>query len=480
MKYLSIISGIVLLLWACDKGELLPNQPPETKIFLEDIQLAGADRLNSFVQLHWSGEDVDGYVAAYELSFDAQIWTLTSNTDSVFQLPLAVGQDTTDIDFYVRAIDNQDLADPDPAYLQIPIKNTPPTVAFDSTKTIPDSVLGAWSVLWSIKDSDGLETLDSVFVKINEGAWYRLDPRINFISLIPENATQAGEQALQLFAGASSELQPFPLEGARVGEENRMYLRARDIAGVWSEPDTSNAFFLFQQKGDLLVIDGFVNDIPDETYLPILDAAYPAYDYYNLIDNQPPFWDPTFGMLLSQYDKVFWYGDETKFDEQLLLELGSGALQQFLNQGGKIFVTTTFPSSLTSDPETANQSPIFSFSPMDSLSSASGQARIGKNDTMMVAPAFAADFPLLVTSTLIISADPFYSKDPQQDLYTTPILASGGWVGPSTVCAKSSFNNGETNQIFWSIDLYKLNGDPGNPMALEQLFSQVLQHEFDW
>lgn len=480
MKYLSIISGLLLFLWACDKGELLPNQAPETKIFLDEIQLAGADRLNSFVKLHWSGEDVDGYVSGYELSFDAQNWSLTTDTDSTFQLPLALGQDTADIDFYVRAIDNQDLVDPDPAYLRIPIKNTPPVVAFDSTKTIPDSVLGAWSVLWSVEDSDGFETLDSIFIKINDGPWYPLPPQINFISLIPENPTQLGEQGLQIFTGTTSDLQRLPLEGVLVGDLNRMYLQARDIAGVLSKTDTTDPFYLFPQKGDLLVIDANNNQTADDTYLPILDQVYSDYDYFNLIDNQPPFWDPTFGMVLGQYDKVFWYGDESLFEEQLLLELGSGALQQFLNRGGKLFVTTTFPSSLTSDPATANQSSIFSFSPMDSLSSSPGQARIGKNDTLMIAPAFEADYPRLITSALIISADPFYSKDPLQDMYTSSIIKSGGWEGPSTICAKSSFNNGETNQIFWSVDLYKLNGDEGNPQALEQLFSQVLLTEFDW
>ncbi|MCS7074785.1 MAG: hypothetical protein NZ108_10000, partial [Bacteroidia bacterium] len=44
---------------SCKKGELLPNLPPETSVFLDTIALVGQNRLNSLVTLHWTGEDAD-------------------------------------------------------------------------------------------------------------------------------------------------------------------------------------------------------------------------------------------------------------------------------------------------------------------------------------------------------------------------------------------------------------------------------------
>ena len=482
MKYLLALTGLGLALffWACDKGEALPNQAPDTKIFVDEIKLSGDDRLNSFVRLHWLGEDLDGYVAGYELSFDSQNWFYTTQTDSLFRLDLPLGADSTDIDFFARSIDNEGLADQDPAYLKIPIKNSPPIALFDTLKTIPDTVLGAWSVLWSTTDLDGLETLDSVYLKINDGQWYPLDARINFVSLIPENPTQPGLQNLQLFAGLISELQAEPLTGVLVGEMNRMYLRARDIAGTFSETDSSTAFFLRQQMGDLLVIDAHSDPAPDPVYESILETVYPNRDRYDLVGNIPPFWEPTFEMLLNQYDKIFWYGDDGEIQEQLLLEIASAPIQEYLNAGGKLFLTAKFPSSLTDDPETANQSPIFGFSPMDSLSTAPGQARI-KSDTAVsnVFPKdkFSMDYPPLFVSQNIISADPFYSKDTLQDIYTANLIPVSGWFGPSTVCGRTFFDNGETNQVFWSVELHRLDSDRA---ALEQVFSQVLLEEFNW
>ena len=136
-------------LWACDTGEKLGNQPPETRIFLEEINLTGENRLNSVVRLHWTGEDIDGYITGFELSLDGQQWHFTTNTDSTFRFDLQVGTDTTDISFWVRALDNEDERDPEPAFLLVPIKNSPPTARFDTLNVVPDTVYSAWSVLYA-------------------------------------------------------------------------------------------------------------------------------------------------------------------------------------------------------------------------------------------------------------------------------------------------------------------------------------------
>ncbi len=91
------LSLIALSFTACETGSPLDNLPPDTKIFVDKIELSGPNRLNSVVRLRWSGEDQDGYVKGYELSFDEQNWDFVQETDSTFKFDIPVGSETTDI-----------------------------------------------------------------------------------------------------------------------------------------------------------------------------------------------------------------------------------------------------------------------------------------------------------------------------------------------------------------------------------------------
>lgn len=65
---------LMLALTACKEGALLPNTAPETRIFVDTIVVSAENRLNSVVALHWSGEDKDGYVNAYEIAINGGAW----------------------------------------------------------------------------------------------------------------------------------------------------------------------------------------------------------------------------------------------------------------------------------------------------------------------------------------------------------------------------------------------------------------------
>ena len=389
----------VILLAACDTGSPLENIPPDTRIFLDEVQLQGENRLTSILRLHWTGEDVDGYIKGYELSFDAQNWTFVTTTDSVFNLSLEGGSDTTDVNFYVRSIDNEDAVDPDPAYLLIPIKNTLPTARLDTFNVIPDTVFSVWSVFWQVDDLDGRESLDSVFFQLNDGPWYGLDPDINFLTFVPQQADVAGEQNMDVYIGSgiSQEKLDFSVTGGIVGADNEIHLRSRDIAGAFSEPDTSNVFFLRQKTGDLLLIDLHGGNTANGIYFPILDAVYPNYDYLNLLEQLPPFWDPTFGLMLKLYDKVFWYTDGTQLGalgERMGLEIAANQIQEFFNGGGKLLVSAKFVNPFPNGDQ-PNESPIFDFSPLDSLSTSIGQARVPVDSMLVPQGDFAALSTLL-------------------------------------------------------------------------------------
>ena len=278
MNRLFIFSFFLIFFFSCEKGNLLDNSAPETNIFVDEINLSGDQRLNSVVKLHWMGEDRDGYITKYELAVNGGEWTTTNSTDSTFRFDIPLGSDTIDILFQVRATDNLGLTDPTPAEVLIPIKNAPPIAKFDTLNVIPDSVFSVWSVLWSVDDLDGIETLDSTFIKINDGNWIGLDKRENYTTFIPISPKENNRQDAQIFSGLKRTILPVSLPGLKVGDDNRLYIRTRDIAGSFSPIDSTKSFFVKQQKSDFLVIDGHGSGSVDKVYQTILDQVSPGYD----------------------------------------------------------------------------------------------------------------------------------------------------------------------------------------------------------
>ena len=324
----------------------------------------------------------------------------------------------------------------------------------------------------------GIETLDSVYLKMNDGEWASFSPANNFISIIPERPTEEGIQNGRVFSGSNINTPSNILTGLRVEGDNQLYIRASDVTGTSSEIDSSKIFYLKSRKSELLVLDSYGSSTADDVYLPLLQKVFPGFDYRDIIANTPVFWDPTFGLYIQQYDKIFWYSDDAEPQDigtQLYLEIASSSLQIFLNNGGKLMVSTKFSNTFT-DPE-SNQSTIYGFSPIDSFSTSVGQARIAVDSLAFPVASAVGEFPSLVVDRFITGADPFYPKNPEEQLYQAQISPSRGWIGPSTVAAKTSFANGETNQVFFSIELHKFNKDP---LALEALFRKVLLEEFDW
>ena len=479
LRLILILFGSSLLVTACDKGEPFENLPPETSLFLQDINLNGQNRLNSVVRIYWSGEDQDGYVIGYEISTDGQNWGFTSETDSTFFFSIPFGQDSVDVTLFARAIDNDSVADPEPASLIVPLKNRPPVAKFDTVAVLPDTVFSAGTLLYSVTDPDGDETLERVELKINDGPWLTLPFSSRFMSFLPENPETAGSQNLRLFDGpAASELIE-TLEGALVDGENRFYLRASDIAGINSEIDSTDIFWLRQKTGDLLVVDDHGDSDADDLHREVLNQVYPSYDVIDIQTSRPNVWDPTLGLILRVYDRVLWYSDGSdlpSLGEQLTLEIAATSLQEYLNAGGKLFISAKFPATFN-DPEEAGISPVFDFSPMDSLSSSPGQARIPRDSLLEPTGILTGQINPIVCGRFITGADPFYAKDPGNALLDAQLVGVGGWTGPTTIAARTVFTNGETNQVFVGVELHKLDGDRS---ALEDFLDWVMNTAFNW
>ena len=62
-------------------------------------------------------------------------------------------------------------------------------------------------------------------------------------------------------------------------------------------------------------------------------------------------------------------------------------------------------------------------------------------------------------------------------MFRSEPLKLNGWEGPDVIGAKVQNGNGQTNFIFFSVELSKFNG---NPSGLSTFFDKALNEEFDW
>lgn len=475
---LKLLVGILVLssfLHSCKEGTELPNTAPDTYLSIEKINLDGENRLNSSVELSWYGTDLDGYVTGYEYSIDAQNWFYTERRDSIFRFNIEPGKDTTDIDFYVRAIDNEGIRDPEPAYLKVPLKNAPPEVEVLEETFPEDTAFAVLTFRWRFSDPDGNNTVTNAYMKLNDGDWFELNKAATMISLRGTQPKTAGKQNAELFYGTESNPESSAVTGFNNGGENVVYLKVLDLAGTESEVDTSATVFIKKVSNPLLFIGAQPQNVTRE-YTAILDQVYPNYDLVDFAAEQgkfqPKFWDPTFTLLSELYDIIFLNTDQSLFtnpingNSGILLEFAAPVLQNFTTKGGKSFITTSFPAGY--DLET-----IKGVLPIESMSESRGQALIS-NDSLIRSE--ISGFPDLQPSLLLLGADPFVPSIDAEPFYKADLTPVGGWTGPNTVASVRRDGN-KFKQVFFSVELYKFDDDPDK---LKDLFDTILNQSFNW
>ena len=474
---LAIATAIALA--SCEEGSKNANQAPDSRIAIESINLTGEDRLNSMVQLSWYGTDQDGYVAGFELSFDNQNWSYTTAQDSTFLFSIGAGQDTVDIDFYLRAIDNENTRDPEPAYLRIPLKNSPPTARFDSTVYPQDSVHSILTYRWSMSDPDGVETIEAAFLKINDGNWYELNRSRFLFSLVPENPDMPGQGNAQIYYENDANPQSTLIDGFRVGDINQLYVKVVDIAGTESVVDSSNFVYVRPQTSDLLVVSGHPDAITAQ-YRSIVNQTYTAsadfLDY--AADNgaaQPLFWNPTFRLLANLYDKLIIHTNGALFTHPVsgqsgrILDFAAPIIQDYSNNGGKSLITTVFSTA-------SDVSALVDVLPFDSIVTSGGQARISPDSTIFEVNGNTADYPSLSPSNLLFGLIPVTASADAVDFYKAELIKIGGWNGSNTIATKRLLG-ANVSQVFFALELHQFDQDPA---ALNDLFDQILNHDFNW
>ncbi len=481
-KGLTGLIGIVLLtsVVSCNKGNRTANLAPNTEISVKEINLSDDNRLNSTVRLNWFGTDKDGYVVGFEVSLDNINWKFTERLDSTFVFNIPSGQDTTSIDFYVRAIDNEGATDLSPAYLSIPLKNTAPTASFNNDLGPGDTALIVSTFQWNASDPDGNASIRKIEVRFNNGQWYELNKEEKVISFLVDPNIQSGTASADLYYGNNSTAETKKIDGLLVNGFDTLFIRATDIAGAVSPIDTARPFYLKNKTpgATLLWVSGQVTTIANK-YKTVLDGLNLTYDFLDFGRNingdaMPSYWDPTFKLISRQYPKMFvnsgqeTYRNRVTSRDLTMLEFMAPSIQSFTNDGGKSFITVSFNKAKDLS-EISGPYPV-----KELVTSTSGQARIVPDSGLV--PLMTGPYPIIKTqgNNLQTGVVPIVGTDDSEDFYRARLTKLQGWTGTDVVGVIRRPNN-VWSQVFFGVELHNYDGDPAK---LEDLFEEILINEF--
>lgn len=372
---------IVLLLAGCSKrhtNEPLPNQPPKTFLALNPD--GALRRTVSQQSIHWWGNDPDGFVVGYYFSLDSLHWTYTTHTDSTFTFHLN-HLDTT-YSFFVAAVDNEGLRDPNPASLRYPIQNSPPSVAYLLTSTVPETTYTVATFQWLGTDIDGNETITNYYYALDDtttpSKWKQLPGDANLVTLFKSDGLKEGNHAF--------------------------YLKAQDVAGSYSQtirmPDTNKTWYVTEPKGDFLIVRDYLpTDFSSTLYKQIFDTLMGGrLGTRDIIDIKkgssaisrgkfvPPLINPTFTETLKLFKYIFWYGDNAPS-----LDIIQASLPGFKKAGGKVFLAAGFPQNISA------QGGLGDFAPIDNIEQSFFTSILLPRDTVVSTD---PNYPTLVRDTL--------------------------------------------------------------------------------
>lgn len=455
----NILFSIVLsLLISCNGLTGIPqsNILPETHIFLDSIDV----QQNSQVYLSWQGDDSDGLIIGYIISWNGKDWFYTQKNDSIFSLKVETSD--TNYTFRVSAIDNSlslypkegdiiafsdmnnngihdenepfpslsSSVDLSPASLKVPIKNSAPLIAWGidtNAKSaiavaLPDTTFTFATFQYFVSDLDGTETIASVEWSLNDSSssatWHT----------IPLNS--------KLFNIKES-------DGLKINADNRIYLRATDIGKLKSKilqyPFEGKVWYVKKPMGSILLIKDSGSPDADAFYTNALQniaggkfsSGYDVLDIYSskTVNSQaktlPPFISPMFIETLRLFKTVIWYSDKSPS-----VELAQQSLPEYIRTNGKVIFITEFPVPLTLDYRTA----LLDFAPIDSISQkeVSDDPLAIRNGTEIKPIKIGAwEYPILIKekgSVLVynlypkVTANPLYMLPENPKWFGTPIL----------------------------------------------------------
>jgi hypothetical protein len=472
-------------LYSCQKefaGEQNVNLAPETFTIIDTIIRIGDDRLTSQVTLNWWGNDADGFVTAFEYTFDAEItestmWHFTDKVDSTFILAPEPGQDSANYVFHIRAIDNNGLKDPSPAVLIIPVKNSPPSVVFIPGINNPVKSFPVLKYFWSASDPDGENNVTAFELCFNDTTAdaYTLDKYATSALFQAQDAT-ADDFVCDVFINASPTPAAYPIQGLKANVWNVLYIRAVDQSGAKSAYTAADSVFVKKVSSTILLVDGYTVDSPVSFYSENLLAngfAIPdtiqIFEKIGGVYSQQSADNLTQEKVFALFDVIVWFSNDADNSFSLAQKTSS----TFFSAGGKMFMSVYISSSF--DP----LSNFLDFTPIASL--------VDPVDTTLILDAgavltpFSTSYPSLAGTSIVGIVKPIILQPGATALYDASLTAKDDititfspWEGESTVIAKKTGSDGAVNFVIATLEMQKLNGLAN----MEDFFHEVFIDEF--
>lgn len=472
------------------------NIPPETKLFLyPDSTLSSQP---SKINLHWSGDDPDGFVVGFYFTWDGINWSFTAKNDSLFALQIGV-VDTT-YAFKVSAADdngngNYDnqivqnninygpepfidangngtydggeffydigLIDPTPAELDFPIKNSAPNIFWSDLSFLPDTSFPVMSFGWEAEDLDGNETIQQINIALNDTSnFLSINGSIRRITIRATDYMVTNPLMEVLIEGNPNNIVAAKLPGLKIDANNIFYVQAVDISGAKSPfiylPGSSNTWFIKKPKGKLVIVDDYTStDDAAGFYAKMMDSLSlnNSYDVFDIHKQEPPFINITFLETIKLFKDAIWYSDNNPS-----LDLANASTQKYLDTGGKILFSIQFP-------QTVDLENIQGFLPIlidssDSRNSIFGGVKVSADTTQ-------PSYPSLEVSSSLFRIKSFYLGPLGViPIYYFPNKELKGCIG---------FSNSAKSLFFIGLPLHKLNGGNAN---VKSLLSKVLFQDF--
>jgi len=342
---------LLLFLLGCEAkltGELQPNQPPETYVFLQSSDTLNATR--SVQTFFWDGRDPDGFVVGFYYTFKLnpapEDWEFTTERSKTFALKIT-GTDTT-YQFQVKAVDNDGAEDPTPAMQTIPVLNSPPSIGWTQLSRVPDTTFTVTSFVWKASDPDGDSTIAYFEYALDDTTqWQRIEGFKRSITLNADDGLTEGDHAF--------------------------FIRAVDIAGARSQTirmpdDPSKFWYVKEPRGRYLLIDDHSvessgSGFPDAFYKNLMKNLLAEFgedfSYWN-IEKLFPESQTQFIETMKLFDRVVWYTDIiTETDPHFIR--AQIAIPEFRKKGGKLIYSVQFNSGF------GGQGDPLAFSPVDTL-----------------------------------------------------------------------------------------------------------------
>jgi len=410
------------------------NMPPNT--YLSVFSMPG-DTIapgKTVKKISWWGDSPAGIVLGFRISFDSLNWAYTTKNDSTFTFTIS-GQDSL-FKIWVASVDDKGIFDPTPASNLYPVVNSSPSMIFDPSVILPDTIFPIATVKWIGTDPDGDQTISKYLYSINDTLHFRpLPGSLNIMTLTKDSGLVQGRTCI--------------------------YMKAQDNAHAYSNTvrmpqDTSKYFYVKNVTSQILLIKDMPNNefgVAETYFGQVMDTIH--YDVLDIKSNNgsliPKIINPMFIETLKLFKIVMWVGNRNgggfpEYDPNL--NLAQNSLPYFINNGGKVFWSSGFPNVAVV------QGSLFNFAPIDSVKTTCFIQLLNVGDSTFCIS--DNTIPKLKTSFFIAGTKGFYPSPGTKTIYQ---------ILPRTNCSNDTITVGikspvlNPNLYFLLLPIYFLNGD---------------------